>query len=601
MPSPANAHTFADPDGDDLGTGFYQSRYAFGAIAGPLFTTLTHNPKKDPETMEWMVKTKHGFHRYLGFSSPHDLQRYLATNPGPLSFSGMYQQPMSARRTRGPDGAPPQLKFLGGWVRFDVDADDAPWLLVALMLDHIERVLKTRFGYRHILKVHSGNRGGHVWVLDTKSLESSAELRDALTRFVNVPSGTGKREVDARGYYIKWLLDNDDGGQFTLAAFDFVHNWFIKPKGEGGVGAFDTPLQRQSFFEGMPERLQWQLGGVHLRNQLRQAPAEDAWDVLSTAVEKTGKAWIRDALVQNVISQFLIGIDENVTKDRKHMLKVPGSIHGKTGLVSMPIFESALEFQPERDLPHFTQLVHSHAHFDEDAMRRWRDTCEKFDAFSKEVTAQGAEGSSPTTHNDAVELFPQGGCKPPPPTLNLLYGGPTVVASPDTNLWRDVVVFPTKRSFSVVAEPSSAPSSSKKLQRSAPTVKISVSATPLHGFEPFRVLKAGQFPDFPREATLWKNQSRAMLSAVRMASDDLGVSYVGGEKTVFAILEPEKYRAEDVEHYNKEAAELLSTSGLCGRSDIYVGPLHNHDQAVDVLDRFVKPLFAEDVIILRKN
>lgn len=600
MPTPSNATTFADPDGDFLGTKYYQSEHAFGTIAGQLFQILTHNCKGKPETMEWMIKSGSGFKRYLGFSSPRDLQTYLSSNPGPLSFSGMYKQPMAARRTRGPDGAPPQLEFLGGWIRFDVDADDAPWPLVALMLDHIDRVLKTRFGYRHVLKVHSGNRGGHVWVFDNRSLESSAELRDALVGYMNVPSGTGKRGSDTRGYYIKWLLENDDGGQFTLACFDFVHNWFIKPKTEGGVGAFDTPLQRQTFFEGMPERLQWQLGGVHLKNQLRQASAEDAWAALSTAVEKTAKAWIRDLLVQHVVSQFLLSIDENVTKDRKHMLKVPGSIHGKTGLVSMPICGSALEFQPERDLPHFTQLVHSHVHFDEGAMQRWRDMCDRFAEFTKEVTAQGAEGSNPTTQNDAVQLFSRGGSKPPPPTLNLIYGGPTVVASPATNLWNDIIVFPTKRSFSVIAESSPGPSSSK-LQKSTPTMTISVGVKPVHDFQPFQVLKAGQFPDFPREATLWENQRKAMLSAVRMASEDIGVSFVGAEKTIFAILDPQHYRSEDVTHYNQEAAGLLSASGLCGRSDLFVGQLHSKEQAEEVLERFIKPLFADDVVILRKR
>ena len=67
----------------------------------------------------------------------------------------------------------------GGISKDDLRTCDMNWPLVAVGLEVCKQVLQTGFGFKHILPVYSGRRGGHLWICDERACRMDDAARDA--------------------------------------------------------------------------------------------------------------------------------------------------------------------------------------------------------------------------------------------------------------------------------------------------------------------------------------------------------------------------------------------------------------------------------------
>ena len=231
---------------------------------------------------------------------------------------------------------------------FDLDADHLPGVdpaetsykeMLAACKDALRRLLsflETDFGFTDLRIVFSGGRGYHVHAR-TDSIQS---------------------------------LDSDARGEIV----DYVRGRGLDTDGLIRVGSAGGATQRLLRTEGgWGRRVHDELRS--LTAELRELPAADALDRL-TAVEGIGEGraetilgaleanpqaiergnmeaggpgirLLADTLADRVVDEHAAPIDEPVTTDTHRLIRLPGSLHGGSGLVVTPIDRAALDsFEP---------------------------------------------------------------------------------------------------------------------------------------------------------------------------------------------------------------------------------------------------------------
>jgi DNA primase small subunit len=233
---------------------------------------------------------------------------------------------------------------------FDLDADhlpsiDAEAASYAEMLDAckdaLERlldILQTDFGYSddELLVVFSGGRGYHVHVRDPdlRDLDSAARREivdyvraidldpDDLIRIVQ-HAGTTRREIPTEGGWGRRVHRELVGFTNRLRTMDeeeaMAELMELNGIGEGRATTILGAVQRNpdAVAEGNVE-----VGGPGLRRLVK-------------------------AIATRVMTTQTAPIDEPVTTDVRRLIRLPGSIHGGSGLVVTPIPRTAVEsFDP---------------------------------------------------------------------------------------------------------------------------------------------------------------------------------------------------------------------------------------------------------------
>ncbi|WP_135661586.1 DNA primase small subunit PriS [Halorhabdus rudnickae] len=273
-----------------------------------------------------------------------DLESFLARErPRHVYFSaGRYADPsassMAAKDWRGSD------------VVFDLDADHLPSVdpaeatyaeMLAACKDALLRLLdflENDFGFEDLTVVFSGGRGYHVHVRDDRIQQLEREARREIVDYVR---GIG---LDPDG-----LVTTKMRGNVTARAL----------KTEGGWGkrvhesllAFVDEIESLSDEEAMA-RLQ-ELDGI---GEGRAKTVYGAIEANHRAIEdgnlEAGGPGIRklvEALTSEVVDTQHAPIDEPVTTDTNRLIRLPGSLHGGSGLAVRRIDRDAIE--------HFDPLV----------------------------------------------------------------------------------------------------------------------------------------------------------------------------------------------------------------------------------------------------
>ena len=258
----------------------------------------------------------------------------------------------SAARWRDP-GAPTmdEKGWLGADLVFDLDADHLPGVdpdetpyheMLATCKDALGRLLDRLaddFGFDDFKIVFSGGRGYHVHVRDERlrGLDSEARReivdyvraidldRDALiaTRAVGATTrrelrtegGWGRRAHRRLLAFVDELLALDEAeARERLMAFDGI--------GEGRATTILGTLERTP-------------------DALREGNVEAGGPGVRTLV---------GAMVEESVEGETAPIDEPVTTDTRRLIRLPGSLHGGSGLAVTPIERDALDdFDPLRD------------------------------------------------------------------------------------------------------------------------------------------------------------------------------------------------------------------------------------------------------------
>ncbi len=261
--------------------------------------------------------------RHMGFESDASLQNYLVRDtPLYISHSIAYY--------RFPKATPMENKgWMGGDLVFDLDVHGGLFLSAeeqgkvrqdALRL--VEDFLMSDFGVRreHIRIVFSGNRGYHVHVLDPSYRMLSGEARREISDYV---SGKGLNYETFFNKDEKWKL------------------YGPKEDDWGYRGRFFRTAMK--LLEESPSRIHRRLLKPEEAAILREGMRTGLWSKTSIPdiVERMKP-------VADMLPVQCIEVDTGVTIDTKRLIRVPGTLHGSTGLVAQEM-RSLGDFEPYRD------------------------------------------------------------------------------------------------------------------------------------------------------------------------------------------------------------------------------------------------------------
>ena len=234
---------------------------------------------------------------------------------------------------------------------FDLDADHLPSVnpteasyaeMLAACKDALVRLLsflEDDFGFDDLTVVFSGGRGYHVHVRDED---------------VHTLDSTARREVVD---YVR-AIDLDVDGLIRTVADRGTTKRVLQTEGGWGVRVHEALVEYARDLRAMDEsaardRLM-ELDGIgEGRAETILGAFERNPDAVREGNVEAGGPGVRRlvaALVSRVTATETAPIDEPVTTDTRRLIRLPGTLHGGTGLVVTPIDRDELdEFDPLRD------------------------------------------------------------------------------------------------------------------------------------------------------------------------------------------------------------------------------------------------------------
>ncbi len=278
---------------------------------------------RELERREWAfspLKTFPDFvmYRHISFSSEDEFKAYVLNNTPLHSYysSAYYERPGEERMED------------KGWIKadliFDIDADHLPvkdtntfeGMLRALKLARKEilrlyEMLEKDFGIKDMEIVFSGSRGYHIHVYDEDYLTlGSAERREIVNYFTLNRIGEHLSTQRLRVCRCSSRL------------------MLLKIK-SGNAGS-------EKLLESLKRKLN--------RSTLKALSRCD-----TKSLRKREKAFFEECF-RECVEKLRIHIDEPVTSDTHRLIRLPNSLHGKTGFIVKPLEVDELEdFEPYRD------------------------------------------------------------------------------------------------------------------------------------------------------------------------------------------------------------------------------------------------------------
>ncbi len=307
---------------------------------------------REPDTREWSyIGWGRGMVRHLSLLDLGDLDTWLSdTEPRHVYYS-------SARYTDPGAEEMSDKGWLSADLVFDLDADhlegydpDAAYseTLAAckdVLFDLLD-FLEGDFGFRDMQVVFSGGRGYHVHVFDESARGLDSNARREIVDYVK---GTGFR-VDraftsetAAGDYGRSTPASGRrlrDGAWSHRIRDYVVEFADDVAALEDEDALEQLMEFDGVGEGKAEKL------VRVFRERRDALKEGNLDVAG------GVTSFWNALVQQAVEETAAETDEPVTTDTRRLIRLPGSLHGGTGLRVAPLgFDRDLleEFRPLRD------------------------------------------------------------------------------------------------------------------------------------------------------------------------------------------------------------------------------------------------------------
>lgn len=290
-------------------------------------------------------------HRHISFSSKDSLLSYLKINvPMHCYYSSAYYKEPSAESMQ-------DKKWMGAELIFDLDADHLPIANLSYeeALYEVKKELKKLlsfliedFGFKEkeISVYFSGGRGYHCHVINKEILTLTSKERREIVDYIM-----------ARGIDINEVVKERKIEKIGKVYFDRTYEIFPQQGGWKGRIAREIirflkrikEMERESAIE-----MLMQLEGIGRKL------AEEIYDKLSDErlrrIEEgkidQGKAFkkIANSLAIKLSVTLQSGADEPVTADIKRLIRLPGSLHGKTGLRVTKVKLSEIdEFNPLND------------------------------------------------------------------------------------------------------------------------------------------------------------------------------------------------------------------------------------------------------------
>ncbi len=284
--------------------------------------------------------------RHNAFRDEASLKSYLVNNTPPFvsaSFSE-YEKP---------EGRPMESKgWIGGELLFDIDASDlnlkcrkehaSSWVCENCLESAkaeteklIEDFLVPDFGFaeRDISINFSGNRGYHIHVRNDEVFKLDGNARKGISNYI---TGNGI-ELNAffpalgrRGVRLEGPKPTDYGWGGKLA------NGVIRALNGGASDLMELGIDKKN-----AEML------VRKSAEVRLGITTGNWDKIN--IPKKAEFWSN--VLKNIAVKQSDLIDKNVSIDVYHLIRLPGTIHGDTGLIAKNVGSPKLlqKFDPMRE------------------------------------------------------------------------------------------------------------------------------------------------------------------------------------------------------------------------------------------------------------
>jgi DNA primase small subunit len=292
-------------------------------------------------------------YRHYSFKDEKLLKAYLSKE-APAFVS------VSSAEYEKPDGRPMEAKkWIGGDLLFDIDASDlnlacrkthsSAWVCQKCLdgakfetVKLIEEFLIPDFGFSEseISVNFSGNRGYHIHIRNDETFKLDGDARKSIGNYItgnNIDINVFFPALGMRGVRLEGPKPTDYGWGGKLA------NGVIKALGDGTGGLMDLGIDKKS-----AEML------TRKNAEIRLGISTGNWDKIN--IPKKAEFW------SNVLKGIAIkqgdAIDKNVSTDIHHLIRLPGTIHGDTGLIAKNVKSlKALDgFEPMNDAVAFDDL-----------------------------------------------------------------------------------------------------------------------------------------------------------------------------------------------------------------------------------------------------
>ncbi len=271
------------------------------------------------------------FIRNRSFHSKEALLEYFQVNVPLSAYAGaVYDQPLS------PSLRIQDAEWMGHELVFDLDINEYDpvricgckgreychqcWGLIQEAAEIIDETLKDDFGYKERIWVFTGGRGLHCWVKDKKTFLYSPRQRDAVVGYMQmIHDPKGQQRVDSIPSAPKLLVSRIYSK--TLISFLTQTSEKVIEKATG--------ISKQRVKRLVKEAREYQENvrlGTPLGNWLKKGEEEK---VLKAAVLYRYPR-----------------IDHKVSIDIRRVLRMPGTVHSSTGLIS-EIITNPTEFYPD--------------------------------------------------------------------------------------------------------------------------------------------------------------------------------------------------------------------------------------------------------------
>jgi DNA primase small subunit len=284
-------------------------------------------------------------YRHYGFRTKEALKSYLCENKPPFVSYSMAEY-------KDPIARPIENKgFLGAELVFDLDANDlhlscAPahsssWVCgncLSAVKDEtirlVEDFLIPDFGFSaDFIHINfSGNRGYHVHVTDSRVFPLDGNARKEISAYI---SGFG---LDAANFFPTLGL----AGQRLIGPRPTDGGW----RGKLARHAIEALNRGEDALVGLGIEPRIARKLVKNKTEIIFGIGSGNWDKIN--IPKKGEVWTK--LLSGLAINTGDSIDRNVTNDIRHLIRLPNSIHGDTGLIAKEISINGLQsFDPRKD------------------------------------------------------------------------------------------------------------------------------------------------------------------------------------------------------------------------------------------------------------
>jgi DNA primase small subunit len=293
------------------------------------------------------------FLRHTSFSSPEAFHDFLVKEaPHHCYYSTAYYKTPHAATMK-------EKEWLGADLIFDLDADHLPNADKMGFEEQLREVKKQAtkllhefilgdFGFdeQHVRIVFSGGRGYHFHVTDPRVLQLDSAARREVVDYIS-PNDTVAALLAE--HYVKKVA-------WDTTAFGAQKDNKIPPADAGGWDGLMTRTIIATIREAVATGTHPEVSGVGEKTwaDIVQRASPERLDEMA----RTGRLTIPALNNKKVLNGFVEyakvhaegETDEPVTADIKRLIRLPGSLHGKTGLRVTPLsIDEFASFDPLRD------------------------------------------------------------------------------------------------------------------------------------------------------------------------------------------------------------------------------------------------------------